>query len=350
MATNRDFRKFINESYIKDEYELLKEDFIEEGAALDLFHTLKTIKKSHKERLDNFYNKIENNDKAGAKKEISAIISDLEKARNEVKAIDDNALGSKLGTAILSIVETIGKIGIDILSGMASSVAMSAAGAGIDKVRGKEVENPINKENLKNTAIMSAVFSIPTILKTMKEGLDTAHKRKLMIEKEMEKGISEEDAKKRVGSLYKVSIVNYLNSQIKDMKKIQVNIGTTSQNESGKIVTEFFGSSNSSSNSSNSVDIISKAARKIYNEKYKGKTEYMYENLQIEQPNRYATIIKISMFTMDAAIMDDNSKNEKIAKDFANDLKNDEDAKDYIKSTDIISESMLSPYILVAYK
>ena len=81
------------------------------------------------------------------------------------------------------------------------------------------------KEGIKHTAIMTSIFTLgPTIIKKMMATKKTIKSRNDKIEQIKNAGGSEEEIQKKVGNLYKSSILDYLEDLRFETVKMEMNI------------------------------------------------------------------------------------------------------------------------------
>jgi hypothetical protein len=206
------YGNFLYES--SDEY--LEAQILEEGATLDIFNIFKDIKKTYKHNMYEFEDALTKGDIKSAKNILKETIKELEHAGEEVKKVDDSSFSSKVGSFCFKVLSVLG-------SSMSSMLLGGAVGGGKAAITAKIKKKALDAGKIGQDAALGAVFAaLPIVAKEIQKQVEVFQKTQYRIEKEMkESDLSKDDAAKKVGGLYKNEVLNYIESLIRDLNKLE---------------------------------------------------------------------------------------------------------------------------------
>ena len=197
-----------------DEY--LEAQILEEGATLDIYNIFKDIKKTYRHNMYEFEDALTKGDIKLAKSILQNTIKELEKAKEEIKKIDDSGFTSRIGSFCFKA--------LSILANSFSSILIGATiGGGKTAIKATIKKKEIDPTAVGQDAAIGAAFAaIPIVAKEIKKEIEVFKKTQYRIEKEMnDSNLSKKDATKKVGGLYKNEIINYIESLIRELNKLE---------------------------------------------------------------------------------------------------------------------------------
>lgn len=202
-------------NYINENSDLLEQEVLDEGATLDIYKIFKDIKVEYKHKLREFDADLTEGNVDEAKNALKSLIDTIEDGKKKIREIDDSAITSR-----------IGEFGFRSLRFCSNAVKNMLVGGTSGAIK-TGIEAKLKKEAVKkavlasNIAVDALISLLPSVAAEIERNIKASESREYKIRLEMKKNhTSEEEAKKKIGGMYKSEILDNLADMENDIRKI----------------------------------------------------------------------------------------------------------------------------------